>query len=377
MKKKFLAGLSREEFLRRHWQKKPLLARNALPGYAGEIARDELFELATRTDFESRIVMRVDGRWRVRHGPFSKRELQRMPRKSWTLLVQGAELALPQAARLLREFSFVPYARLDDVMVSYAVPGGGVGPHFDSYDVFLVQTLGRRRWRIGAQRDLELQPDTPLKILQDFRPDEEWSVSGGDVLYLPPRYAHDGMALDECITCSVGFRAPAAQELASRFLEFLQDGLAIDGLYRDPGLSVARRPARIPTRLLDYGARAIERLRWSRNDVIEFSGRYLSEPKNNVVFERPRRRVGLPEFKRRAARGGLRLAPPTRMLFHGRKLFINGEAVHADVAAMRALSRLADERELEPARHLPAGAWRLLHEWYLAGYVQWRPAQAA
>jgi 50S ribosomal protein L16 3-hydroxylase len=374
MSKKFLAGLTREEFLRRHWQKKALLARNALPGYAGAIGRDELFELATRPDFESRIVTRSRERWRVRHGPFTRRELQRMPRRGSTLLVQGTELALSQAARLLRTFTFIPYARLDDVMVSYATPGGGVGPHFDSYDVFLVQTFGRRHWRIGAQRNLELEPDTPLKILKDFRPEAEWSVSPGDVLYLPPRYAHDGVALDECITCSVGFRAPAAQELAARFLDFVQDRLDLDGLYSDPGLTRARHPAQIPASMLSYAARTLERLRWSRGDVVEFMGRYLSEPKNNIVFERSRRRAPLAEFERQAAQHGLRLAPPTRMLFHRRKLFINGEAVNANTAAAPALMRLADERELNAPVDLPADTWSLLHEWYLAGYVQLQPA---
>jgi 50S ribosomal protein L16 3-hydroxylase len=367
MNKKFLAGLTREEFLRTHWQKKPLLAPNALPGCADAISRDELFELATRPGFESRIVMRTNGRWHVRHGPFTGRELRRMPPGGWTLLVQGTELALSQAARLLRTFAFIPYARLDDVMASYASPGGGVGPHFDSYDVFLVQTRGRRRWRVGAQRNLELEPDTPLKILKNFRPEEEWSVAPGDVIYLPPRYAHDGVALDECITCSVGFRAPAAQELASRFLDFLQDRLALDGLYSDPGLTATRHPARIPKSMLSFSARTLENLRWSQSDVIEFVGRYLTEPRENVVFERPERRIALAEFKRQAGRRGLRLAPPTRMLFQERKLFINGEQVVA--AALPELSRLADERELAAGLELRADSWRLLHEWYLAGYV--------
>ena len=370
MSKKFLAGLTREEFLRRHWQKKPLLARNALAGHADAIGRDELFELATRPDFESRIVMRGSGRWQVHHGPFTSRELRRLPRKGWTLLVHGTELALPQSARLLDAFTFIPYARLDDVMVSYAAPGGGVGPHFDSYDVFLVQARGRRQWRIGAQHDLELAPEAPLKILKDFRPDEQWSVSPGDVLYLPPRYAHDGIALDECITCSVGFRAPAAQELASRFLDFLQDRLALEGLYSDPGLTATRHPARIPNAMLSYAGRVLQSLRWSGSDVAEFVGRYLSEPKDNVVFERPRRAVALADFKRRTASRGLRLAPPTRMLVHERKLFINGEAIVAEVAAIPDLSRLADTRQLDRAVDLSPDTWRLLYQWYLDGYVQ-------
>ena len=372
MKKSFLAGSSRAEFFRRHWQKKPLLARKALREYSRTISRDDLFSLASRADIESRIVTRTRGRWRVRHGPFAERELERMPRSGWTLLVHGVEVALPQAARLLRAFDFVPYARLDDLMVSYAVPGGGVGPHFDSYDVFLVQSQGERRWRVSRQKDLELVPDAPLKILKRFVPEQEWTLSTGDVLYLPPRYAHDGIAVSPCITCSVGFRAPQAQELASRFLEFLQDGLALSGRYADPNLTAVRRPARLPADLVDYAAAATERIRWSREDVSAFLGSYLSEPKDSVTFERPRHPAALGEFKRQAGRRGLALSSATRMLFHGARIFINGEMLAPGAALARACARLADARELEPPLALPEPIWPLLYEWYLAGYIALR-----
>src|SRR5581483_11261207 len=167
--------------------------------------------------------------FRVTHGPFARREIARLPRTSWTLLVQGVDRELPAAAELLRELSFIPYARLDDVMVSYAAPRGGVGPHFDSYDVFLVQTRGVRRWRLARPREFDLDPRAPLRIIRSFEAEEEHVAEPGDVLYVPPRWAHDGIALDECVTCSVGFRAPNAQELGGRFLEFLQDELALDG----------------------------------------------------------------------------------------------------------------------------------------------------
>src|SRR5687768_1995701 len=134
-----LAGLTVAEFLRRHWQKKPLLARDALPGLGDFLQRDKLFELAARDDLESRLVIRDGRRWRVRHGPFPPRALAKLRGGKWSLLVQGVDQVLPAAGRLLRQFAFIPYARLDDVMVSYAPPGGGVGPHFDSYDVFLAQ----------------------------------------------------------------------------------------------------------------------------------------------------------------------------------------------------------------------------------------------
>src|SRR5688572_17863595 len=176
MKKGFLAGLTPSQFMRRHWQKQPLLARAALPSYGSEredgIDKQALFALASRDDVESRIIARSGSKWSVRFGPFSAADLKRMPARNWTLLVQGVDQTLWQGARLLSEFSFLPYARLDDVMVSYAVPGGGVGPHFDSYDVFLLQGRGERRWRIGSQSDLELVADVPVKILSRFAPDQ-------------------------------------------------------------------------------------------------------------------------------------------------------------------------------------------------------------
>ena len=295
--------------------------------------------------------------------------MRRLPRSGWTLLVQGVDLELSTAARLLHEFSFVPYARLDDVMVSYAAPGGGVGPHFDSYDVFLVQGHGERRWRVSRQHDLDVTADAPLRILQRFTPQREWTVAPGDVLYLPPRYAHEGVALTECITYSIGFRAPDAQELGRRFLDFLQDRLALEGRYADPGLAPARNPGRIPAALLDWSTRKLARLRWSQRDVAEFIGVTLSEPKSTVVFERPTPQLSPTAFAREIARRGVELALSSRMLYRDRDIFINGERFKAGAAAARTLASLADARELAPRRHLDAAARELLYEWYLAGYI--------
>jgi 50S ribosomal protein L16 3-hydroxylase len=369
MKKSFLAGLSRRDFLRHHWQKKPMMARDALGDHAGAVTRDQLFELAGREGVESRIVTRARGRWQVRDGPFRRADIARLPQRGWTLLVQGVDLELPAAARLMREFAFLPYARLDDVMVSYAAPGGGVGPHFDSYDVFLVQGKGRRRWRVSAQNDLELVPQAPLRILRRFRAEHEWTLGPGDVLYLPPHYAHEGVALDGCITYSVGFRAPGAQELAEHFLDFLLDRLQLEGRYADPGLEPTRNPARIPPALTAWSARTLERLRWSQRDAAQFVGMSLSEPKPGVVFRRASQPLSAQRFARAARTRGLALAAATRMLYRDRDIFINGERVSAAAGVTRLLAKLADARELAPPFALDAANARLLYAWYLAGYI--------
>ena len=194
-----LGGLPARIFLHRHWQKRPLLVRGALPGWR-VLTKRALFALSGRDDVESRLVERLGERWSVTHGPIVRSRLARARLRGWTLLVQGVNLHLPAADRLLRRFDFLPQARLDDVMVSYAAPGGGVGPHCDSYDVFLLQGPGRRIWRFSRPKDYSLVPGAPLKLIKDFDAEEELLVEPGDLLYLPPGWGHEGIVLDPCIT---------------------------------------------------------------------------------------------------------------------------------------------------------------------------------
>ncbi len=364
-----LGDLTPAAFLHRHWQKRPLFARSALADCGAWLHRDTLFDWATRDDVESRLVMRTRHRWRVRQGPFRLAELRRLPAKNWTLLVQGVEQLAREAATLLQQFSFIPHARLDDLMVSYAPPGGGVGPHFDSYDVFLLQGAGTRRWRISAQHDKALVENAPLRILQQFRHTQEWMSERGDLLYLPPHYAHEGVALDACMTLSVGFRAPRKQELAAHFLDYLQDELQLPGIYEDRDLSLQMHPAELSAAMLGKFTGILKNIRWSENDIRKFSGRYLTEPKAQTVFQPPRRAAALPAFAKRVAVHGVRLAAPTRMLFSGRDLFINGEQCRIDARDRAALIQLADRRET-PAVIVSAPTARLLHAWYRAGYVE-------
>ncbi len=347
-----------------------MLARRALVESAGILHRGGLLELATRDDLESRLVERAGRRWTVRHGPFRRRELERLPRSGWTVLVQGINHAVPAAQQLLDDFSFIPYSRLDDVMASYAPAGGGVGPHFDDYDVFLLQGDGRRRWRVSRQRDLELEPRAPLKILRRFRPTSEWTLERGDLLYLPPRQAHDGAAVGaDCITYSIGFRAPSAQDLGAGFLDYLQERLRLPGMYEDPGLRPARRPGQLADAMVRKAGEFLRRIRWSGDDVASFLGRHLTEAKAHVVFTRPSRPLAQRAFFARVAQRGARLALPTRMLFRGATLFINGEERAVGSAAARLLTRLADRRSLPPRSRIDRESAELLYYWYRAGYV--------
>lgn len=369
MRHALLAGLSPRAFLQRHWQKRPLLARAAVPSAAGLLTREDLFRIAARDDVQSRLVTRERNRWQVTHGPFTRRELGRLPARNWTLLVQGVNHVLPEADALLHSFPFLPYARLDDVMVSYAPPGGGVGPHFDSYDVFLLQIRGTRRWRVSVQDDLTLVEGAPLRLLRRFRAEQEWRLAPGDMLYLPPRCAHDGVALDECLTASIGFRAPGAQELTVSFLEFLADRLAPDGIYSDPGLRPAPQPARIGDELLAKSCRTLDRINWSQRTVLEFLGCHLTDPKPHVIFERPARRLARAAFAQRIAVRGVRLDPRTLMLYRGRRIFINGSCCTPAPSAAATLRRLADRRRLDPIRGRDTETTRWLYQWYRAGYI--------
>ena len=368
MAQRLLGNLSPSNFLRRHWQKQPLFVRGSMPHCGAWLQRDALFELASREDVESRIITNARGRWRVEHGPFTSAKLRRQPGRGWTLLVQGIEQFVPEASKLLQCFSFIPHARLDDLMVSYAAPGGGVGPHFDSYDVFLLQGTGSRHWRISAQKDLALIDNAPLRILKNFRSQQEWKTEQGDLLYLPPHYAHDGVASTLCMTLSVGFRTPRKQELASNFLDFLQDNLQIEGMIEDPGLPLQRHPAELPAFLIDKFTRVLTRMRWNNADVQRFAGRYLTEPKPQTIFQRPRRAMSLGNFIQCVMKHGLRLALPTRMLFTGRQIFINGERYVIASGNRSALIRLADRRAT-PAFLPSAATARLLYAWYCAGYI--------
>lgn len=364
-----LGNMSPESFLRDYWQKKPLLVRAALPAFQGLLSKEELIELACRDDAQARLVTWRADKWNVRHGPLTPGTFSRLPKKHWTLLVQDVNHFLPAARELLLKFSFLPHFRLDDLMVSYAPEGGGVGPHFDSYDVFLLQGMGHRLWQISAQQDTRLIDDAPLKILQDFRPEQEWLLEPGDMLYLPPGCAHNGIAADDCMTYSIGFRAPAYQELVTQFLVYLQDHCAVEGMYHDPDITFQPHPGRISDALLQQAGAVLDGITWNLRDIEHFIGTFLTEPKPYVFFDPPAKTLTRQQFANCTNKTGLRLDLRSRMLFRERNLYLNGDAYAPGYKAFLSLQPLADELALSPGQAFDQEALELLYQWYLYGYV--------
>ncbi|MDO9401926.1 MAG: cupin domain-containing protein [Polaromonas sp.] len=375
-----LAGLTPLQFMRRHWQKKPLLVRQAIPGFKPLLSRVELFKLAVQQQVESRLVLHQAKGWRMKQGPFGPRSLPPLATPGWTLLVQGVDLHNRRAHELLQRFRFAPDARLDDLMISFATAGGGVGPHFDSYDVFLLQASGRRRWKIGRQKDLTLQEGVPLKILQNFAPSQVFVLEAGDMLYLPPRYAHDGLAepcpgeggkAADCMTYSIGFRAPRQAELAGEVLQRLADfygdeeSASSQRLYRDPSQAATATPAALPPSLLEFATNAVHD---ALKDPLALScalGEYMSEPKASVWFEGPS------GGWRPRHKGGVCLDPRTRMMYDAHHVFINGESYRAKGADADLMRRLADQRCLAAGelRRVSPSALTLLAGWHEAGWL--------
>jgi len=364
-----LGGLSVKDFLRDYWQKKPLLIRQAIPGFNGLLNPQQLINLGCTPEAQTRLVAQKRGKWHLEQGPFEVADFSSLGKTKWTILVQGVNHSLPQAADLLNNFNFIPHARLDDLMVSYAPKDGGVGPHFDSYDVFLLQGLGHRRWQISEKTDRTLIEGAPLRILQNFTVEHEWVLEPGDMLYLPPHWAHNGIAEDECMTYSIGFRTPSYQELGEQFLVYLQDNLCLDGMYADPDLKAQAHPSEISTDMLKQVGQAIKQIKWGESEIASFLGSYLSEPKPHIFFDPPEKPWPLKRFQQAVQKSGLTLDLKTQVLCHGNTVFINGEAYSVDNESYQSLRTLADKRQLDVNTDLPTAAMDLLYQWYEDGYI--------
>jgi 50S ribosomal protein L16 3-hydroxylase len=367
-----LGGLSPEQFMRRHWQKKPLLIRQAIPGMKPLIERSPLLAMVESEEVESRLIVRQGAQWTLKKGPMDRKRLPSLKTSNWTVLVQGVDLHHDAVHSLLQQFRFVPDARLDDLMISFATEGGGVGPHFDSYDVFLLQAQGQRKWRIGKPPRYELQEGVPLKILKDFKPEAEFVLNPGDMLYLPPGYAHDGVAVGECMTYSVGFRVPRSAELASELLMGLSEEMAeaqgsvSDGLYQDPHQDAAIQDASVPKDLQEFAARSVAKALKAPQILNCLLGESLTEPKPNVWFDAPDGDE-LPHFEWPTQ---VRLDRRTKMLFDAKHIFINGESFRAAGKDAQLLRKLANQKQLSKglAAQLSDDAAELMRAWWEEGW---------
>jgi 50S ribosomal protein L16 3-hydroxylase len=367
MKNTLLGGLTPAAFLKKHWQKKPLLIRNAIPHFKGLIDKKELMSLSYQDAVESRIVISDHHAWDLLNGPFKLRDFKKM-QGNWTLLVQGINYYLPEAAELLKTFNFIPHARLDDLMISYAPDGGGVGPHFDSYDVFLLQGSGKRLWQISKQTDRSLIPDAPLRILEKFVPEDEWLLESGDMLYLPPNYAHNGVAVGESMTYSIGFRALNHQEIVREFLHHLEDHYELEGIYSDPDLMLTKHPAEISSLMIKKVAAVLKKIQFGEKEVGDFLGKYLSEPKQNLYFDAPSKPLSKKQFLQQAKNSGVCLDLKSQMLFTKDILYVNGFATQFPSGSKAILKQLANQREVM-LDVVNKDLLDLLYEWYLDGYL--------
>ncbi|WP_338511053.1 cupin domain-containing protein [Pseudomonas trivialis] len=277
-----LGGITAREFLRDYWQKKPLLIRQAIPDFESPIDADELAGLALEEEVESRLVIEHGERpWELRRGPFAEDAFSTLPEREWTLLVQAVDQFVPEVAELLQQFRFLPSWRIDDVMISFAAPGGSVGPHFDNYDVFLLQDQGKRNWKIGQMCNSEspLLQHADLRILADFEESAEWVLEPGDMLYLPPRLAHFGIAEDDCMTYSVGFRAPSAAEVLTHFTDFLSQYLTDEERYTDADAQPVSDPHQIQSDALDRLKSLLAEHMSDERMLLTWFGQFMTEPR--------------------------------------------------------------------------------------------------
>lgn len=343
-----LGKISVDTFLKKYWQKKPILIRDAIKNFKSPINEKDLFEIIQNEGVISRLIAYKKGMWQVKHGPFKKSDLFKKLHMPWTVLVQNVNHHLPFAESFLNLFKFIPYARLDDLMVSFATKKGSVGPHFDSYDVFLFQALGEREWKISAQKEFSLDKKSAIKIISNFECKNSWVLKPGDMLYLPPNVGHWGISQsDNCLTYSVGFRAPSVFDIQSKFLDFIQDNLITNknDLYKDPNLSKQKNPAEITSSMIKKIRQTANQLRWNTSLLNTFTGQFLTEPIESAIFHPPKT-MKLEIFKKNLLIKSLKLNPKTRMLFIKTNFYINGECIKSDKKYALYLKQLASNRKI-------------------------------
>jgi 50S ribosomal protein L16 3-hydroxylase len=347
-KNHILGKTSVDTFLKKYWQKKPLLIRNAIENFQSPITEKDLFKIAQDEEAISRLIEYKKNLWQVKYGPFKKSDFLKKKNAPWTVLVQNINHHLSFANSFLNFFKFIPYARLDDLMVSYATMEGSVGAQFDSYEVFLFQAKGEREWRISKQKEFALDKKSAIKIITNFKSKNSWVLKPGDMLYLPPNIGHWGIShSDDCLTYSIGFRAPDIFEIQSKFLDFIQDNLSINknDLYKDPNLKLQKNPAEINSSMINKIQQIVNQLRWNKNSINTFIGQLLTDPVETAIFQPPKA-ISLEIFKKNLSKKTLALNPKTRMLFIKNSFYINGEFIDADKKYAAHLRQLANDRKI-------------------------------
>lgn len=343
-----LGSLTPAQFLADYWQKQPLLIRQAIPDFTSPISPDELAGLACESQVESRLIMERGGQhpWQVRHGPFTEQDFAQLPETYWTLLVQEVDRHVPEIADLIDKFSFVPSWRIDDLMISYAVPQGSVGPHTDSYDVFLLQAHGTRRWQISSQRG-ELLPDLELKILREFTPEQEWILSPGDMLYLPPGVAHYGVALDECMTYSIGFLAPNHTDMLQDFVSFALNQFDENQRYTDPDLRLQASFGEISSQTLEKIKNIIHSLPTDESLIQQWFGRFVTQTRSGTHLDIPEIEYTASDWLAELQQCHLRRAARMAFIHHPDNtiLFVEGQAITLPKSSATIATLLTQQRD--------------------------------
>lgn len=302
--------ISIETFLAEYWQKKPLLVRGAFKDLIPPVDADELAGLACEEDVEARLVITSpdSDNWELKHGPFDEQTFAALPDSHWTLLVQAVDNWVPDASELIEQFRFIPNWRYDDLMVSFASAGGGVGPHYDNYDVFLIQTQGERRWEVGGHFDQHSprRDDTPVMIIPDWKPEQTWVLEPGDMLYVPPQVGHNGTAVtDDCMTYSVGFRAPSQAEILRGFTDYVGEQLTSESRYADPDLQLQEHPGEIPALALDKVRDVFNQFLNDDTKLATWFGEYVTDPKYPELDQSPEDQIDADQLADALAQGEL------------------------------------------------------------------------
>ncbi len=377
------AGMSVDHFLKQYWQRAPIVLKAAFTQFVSPVSIQQVLDQARLDYSQSRLISRKDDQWTLTHAPLPK--LPPLSRKDWTVLLQGADTHWDSIAAILGQFRFIPDARLDDLMISVASDGGGVGPHIDSYDVFLLQAHGQRQWYWSKPKNTHWREDQPIKLLSQFDRNgkgvQQAILEPGDMLYLPPGWAHDGIALGTCMTFSIGFRSITHTELIS---EFLGRVAGSDARASQPKLNITpslvlqqtvatKTPAQIPPEMISTYRHWISDWRPTVLQMDQAIGQMLSEPRDNVVFDSPEHELTQLQFLKLARLHGLRLNRASKALFTGKLLFINGEALAQDQFSPVFVDffnhRKLTNRSLKALANA-ALEWPLLFDWYDAGWIE-------